>query len=77
MNQLWGLIFRRDEGAAYCFHFPVFLFGRHTAPYGSSQDLYGILIIMHQKMRLKIIRAMALSLGYLQRVVFTLIAVFS
>jgi len=42
------------------FAFPVsFFFGRHTAPYGSSQDLWRILITMHQKIRLKILRAMA------------------
>ena len=41
------------------FAFPVFLFGRHTALYGSSQDLCRILITMHQKMRLKSLRAMA------------------
>jgi len=41
------------------FAFPVFFFGRHTAPSGSSQDLYRILITMHRKMRLKILRAMA------------------
>jgi len=54
----------------------TFFFGRHTAPYGSSQLVYRILITMHQKMRLKILRPMALSLGYLKRVVFPLITVF-
>ena len=54
--------FRRDEGAASCFRFSRFVFCFFQAaysPYGSSQDLYRILIIMHQKMRLKILRAMA------------------
>jgi len=62
--------FWRDEGAAHCIRFSrffnlfYFLFGRHTAPYGSFQLLYRILITMHQKLRLKILRAMALSLVF-------------
>jgi len=47
-----------------------FFFGRHTALYGSSQVLYRIFITMHQKMRFKILRPMAFSLGYLEREVF-------
>ena len=63
----------------------------HTLAIAATQKLYKIFTLKPahtckpvprratpcQHMRLKILRAMALSLGYLQRVVFTLIAVFS
>jgi len=43
-------------GPPIVFAFPLFFFWRHTAPYGSSQDLSQILFKMHQKMRQIILR---------------------